>query len=69
MCRSQTDFFGFLAHISLILPFSDFAHFAFLAVFYPHIFGLYGRFSAFQYRNFAHSFSKIQNIQLLYNQT
>jgi len=46
----------------LFCHFSDFAHFAFLAVFYPHIFGKYGRFSAFQYRNFAHSFSKIQNI-------
>lgn len=62
MCRSQTDFFGFLARIPLFCHFSDFAHFAFLAVFYPHIFGKHGRFSAFQYRNFAHSFSKIQNI-------
>ena len=62
MCRSQTDFFGFLHSFPLFCHFSDFAHFAFLAVFYPHIFGLYDRFSAFQYRNFAHSFSKIQNI-------
>jgi len=46
----------------LFCHFSDFAHFAFLAVFYPHIFGKHGRFSAFQYRNFAHNFSKIQNI-------
>lgn len=62
MCRSQTDFFGFLHTFPLFCHFSDFAHFAFLAVFYPHIFGLYGRFSAFQYLNFAHSFSEIQNI-------
>jgi len=47
---------------SLFCHFFDFAHFAFLTVFYPHILGLLGRFSAFQYRNFAHSFSKIQNI-------
>ena len=62
MFRSQTEFFGFLAHFPLFCHFSDFAHFAFLASSYPHIFGLYGRFSAFQYRNFAHNFSKIQNI-------
>ena len=62
MCRSQTDFFGFLHAFPLFCHFSDFAHFAFLAFFRPHIFGLCGRFSAFQYRNFVHSFSKIQNI-------
>lgn len=62
MCRSQTDFFGFWHAFPLFCHFSDFAHFAFLAVFHPHIFGLRDRFSAFQYRNFAHSFSKIQNI-------
>uniref|UniRef100_UPI0040271D97 hypothetical protein n=1 Tax=Gemmiger formicilis TaxID=745368 RepID=UPI0040271D97 len=55
-------FFGFWQAFPLFCHFSDFAHFAFLAVFYPHIFGLYGHFSAFQYRNFAHSFSEIQNI-------
>ena len=63
MCRSQTDFFLFFWHaFPLFFHFSDFAHFAFLAVFYPHIFGFYDHFSAFQYRNFAHSFSKIQDI-------
>lgn len=62
MCRSQTDFFGFWYTFPLFCHFSDFAHFAFLAVLYPHIFGSHGSFSAFQYRNFAHSFSKIQNI-------
>lgn len=62
MCRSQTDFSVFCYVFPLFFHFSDFAHFAFLAVFYPHIFGLYGRFSAFQYRNFAHIFLKIQNI-------
>lgn len=59
MCRSQTDFLVFDHTFPLFYHFSDFAHFAFLAAFYAHIFGLYGRFSAFQYRNFAHSFSKI----------
>lgn len=62
MCRLQTDFLVFWHMFSSFFHFSDFAHFAFLAVFYPHFFGLYGRFSAFQYQNFAHSFSKIQNI-------
>ena len=62
MCRSQTDFFGFWHTFPLFCQFSDFAHFAFLAVFCPRIFGSYGRFSAFQYLNFAHIFSKIQNI-------
>ena len=62
MCRSQTDFFGFWHKFPLFFHFSDFAHFAFLAVFYPQIFGFYDHFSAFQYRNFAHSFSKIQDI-------
>lgn len=59
MCRSQTDFLVFLHVFPLFFHFSDFAHFAFLAVFHPHIFGLYGSFSAFQYLNFARSFSKI----------
>ena len=62
MCRSQTDFFGFWRTFPLFCHFSDFAHFAFLAVLYPHIFGLCSRFSAFQYRNFVHIFSEIQNI-------
>ena len=59
MCRSQTDFLVFWHAFPLFFHFSDFAHFAFLAVFYPHIFGLYDSFGAFQYRDFAHSFSKI----------
>lgn len=62
MCRSQTDFFGFWHTFPLFCHFSDFAHFAFLAVFYPHIFGKHGHFSAFQYWNFTRNFSKIQNI-------
>ena len=62
MCRSQTDFSVFWHAFPLFCQFSDFAHFAFLAVFNPHASGLYGSFSAFQYRNFVHSFSKIQNI-------
>lgn len=62
MCRSQTDFFGFWHAFPLFCQFSDFAHFAFLAVFYPHIFGSLGSFSAFQYWNFTQRFSKIQNI-------
>lgn len=59
MCRSKTDFPVFWHAFPLFCHFSDFAHFAFLAVFYPHFFGQYGHFSAFQYQNFAHSFSKI----------
>lgn len=62
MCRSQTDIFSFLARVSLILPIFRFRTFCLFSSFYPHIFGLNGRFSAFQYRNFAHSFSKIQNV-------
>ena len=49
MCRSQTDFFCFWHTFPLFYHFSDFAHFAFLAVFYPHIFGKHGRFSLFSY--------------------
>lgn len=60
-CAGHRLIFAFLARFPLFCL-SDFAHFAFLAVFYPHVFGLYGIFSAFQYRNFAHSFLKIQNI-------
>lgn len=52
-------FFGFWHTFPLFFHFFDFAHFAFLAVFYPHIFGSNGHFGAFQHRDFAHSFSKI----------
>lgn len=62
MCRSQADFLVFEHAFPSFYHFSDFAHFAFLAVFYPRIFGKHGCFSAFQYLNLAHSFSKIQNI-------
>ena len=62
MYRSQTDFFGFLARISLILPFFRFRTFCLFSSFLSAHFGSRGRFSAFQYWNFTHSLSKIQNI-------